>query len=128
MNATGVPSKRMPLFTIILDHAGGTYIAQVTAHTAIQALKAWAKLAPALGIPGIGPAFSARALKDEVFLDPTPIESSRNVWCTGIDLRGSNALINIIATVRAPIEKGVSSLERLLYGPPKRQLPNKTRR
>lgn len=117
----------MPLFTIILDHAGGTYTAQVTAHTAIQALKAWAKIAPALGIPGTGPAFSARALKDEVFLDPVPIESSRNVWCTGIGLRGSYALVNIIATVRVPTEMGVSSLERFLHGPPKRQRPAKTR-
>jgi hypothetical protein len=117
----------MPLFTIILDHAGGTYTAQLTAHTAIQALKAWAKLAPALGIPGIGPAFPARALKDQVFLDPTPIENSRNVWCTGIGLRGSNAQINIIATVRAPTEMGVSSLERFLHGPPRRPRPGKTR-
>jgi hypothetical protein len=117
----------MALFTIILDLAGGTYLAQVTARSAIQAIQTWAKMAPTLGIPAIGPAFSARALKDEVFLDPVPIKGVRNVWCTGITIRGSHGLVNIIATDRLPATMGVSSLEQFLNATPKRPQPNKSR-
>jgi hypothetical protein len=117
----------MALFTIILDHAGGIYLAQVTARCAIQAIQAWAKVAPTLGIPAIGPAFSARALKDEVFIDPVPVAGTRNVWCTGISIRGYYGHVNIVATDRIPVAMGVSSLERLLSALPKRPKPNKSR-
>ena len=104
----------MPLFTVVVEHAGGTYIAQVSAPSVIRALRAWALQAPSLGIPGIGPAFPSRALKDELFLDPTPIEGVRNVWHAGISVRGSSAWLTVVATSEAKTAKGRSSLERLL--------------
>jgi hypothetical protein len=104
----------MLLFTVVLDHAGGTYIDQVTAPSVVRALRAWAVRAPSRGIPGIGPAFTARALKDVVFRDPTPIEGVQNVWCTGLLTRGSYGLINIIATSSASVTTGRSSFERFL--------------
>jgi hypothetical protein len=104
----------MALFTIILDLAGGTYIAQVMARSAIQALQKWARRAPSLDIPAIGPKFPDYALKDLAFLDPTPITGLRNVWCTGIIIRGSYGLVNIISTDRHRTETGVSDLECLI--------------
>jgi hypothetical protein len=104
----------MTLFTVVVDHAGGTYIDQVTAPSVVRALRAWAVRAPSRGIPGIGPAFTARALNDVLFRDPTPIEGVRNVWCTSLLIRGTYALINIIATSRASVPTGRSSFERFL--------------
>lgn len=104
----------MALFTIILDLAGGTYIAQVTARSPIQALQKWARLAPSLNIPAIGPKFPDYALKDLAFLDPTPITGLWNVWSTGIIIRGSYGLVNVIVTDRQRTEIAVSDLERLI--------------
>lgn len=115
----------MALFTIILDLAGGTYIAQVTARSTNQALQKWARLAPSLGIPAIGAKFPDYALKDLEFLDPTPVTGLQNVWCTGIIIRGSFGLVNIIGTDRHITEKGVSALDRLLTaGSKKTKKPN----
>ena len=110
----------MALFTIVLDLAGGTYISQVSARSAIQALQTWAKMAPSLNIPAVGPAFPARALKDLPFLDPSPITGLRNVRCTGIFIRGSLGIVNIIGTDRLPAAMGVSELERLCGALPKK--------
>ena len=83
----------MPLFTVICEYEGGTYIRQARANSGKAAVnkaveqfeflteRARAKL--------------AEKIKDE---DLTPIEGMKNVWCTcGSTIRGL-AIMHIVET------------------------------
>jgi hypothetical protein len=89
------------LFTIVLDHRGGTYIAQVRAVSPASALTAWAHQLPFQDVPGIGEA-TAAALDERLRREPPmALDGLASVWCTGSVVRGAYALINIILTGRA---------------------------
>ena len=86
------------LFTIVLDHRGGTYMAQVRAVSPASALKVWARRLPSQCVPGIGEA-TAAALAERLREDPpVALDGLINAWCAGSVVRGAYALINIILT------------------------------
>ncbi len=91
----------MPLFTVILDFRGGTYISQVQAHTVDHAVLNWARQLEPSAVKYFGPARKRRLLEDlkdaqhrEVFA-PVPFSGLFNAWCTSIFAGG---LVNIIKT------------------------------
>src|SRR5437867_12343422 len=88
----------MPLYTIVLEHMGGTYIAQVTARSTSGALRQWARRAPLLGIPHITTARAAVLQKSRDFCEPVVVAGTRNVWCTSAVVRGELALFHIVMT------------------------------
>jgi hypothetical protein len=86
------------LFTIVLDHRGGTYMAQVRAVSPASALTVWARQLPSQCVPGVGEA-TAAALAARLREDPpVALDGLVSAWCTGSVIRGAYALINIILT------------------------------
>ena len=85
------------LFTIVLDHRGGTYLAQVRAASPASALTVWARQLPSQCVPGIGKATAAALarLRED---PPVALDGLVSAWCTGSVIRGAYALINIILT------------------------------
>jgi hypothetical protein len=91
----------MPLFTIVLDHRGGTYISQFKAPSARAALRSWAHAVPRLGIPGIGGARAALFLTE--LESPVQVNGVRQVWCRSAIIAGHLALFNIVATAASSV-------------------------
>jgi hypothetical protein len=72
----------MPLWTVIADYRGGTYISQVRAISAHQAIIVLSKSLPNLRGSFLGPRTKLKivaAAYDEQE-KPVPIEKTRNVW------------------------------------------------
>jgi hypothetical protein len=86
------------LFTIVLDHRGGTYLAQVRAASPASALTVWARQLPSQCIPGIGKATAAALAERLREHPPVALDGLMSAWCTGSAVRGAFALINIILT------------------------------
>jgi hypothetical protein len=88
----------MPLYTFILDFAGGTYISQVVESSVTSACVKWAEALDTSGLKGIG-SKSKESLKKQLKEEqPQPLEGILNTWCVTASLRGELALINIVQT------------------------------
>ena len=98
--------RDVTLYTVILDYGGGTYIAQLTAASAVAALPIWiARLNDEdLAEWGISRRELANITKDNGIV---PMSGCVNVWCVSGAARKGLALINLIAT-----QKGASTVER----------------
>lgn len=93
----------MPLFTVILDYRGGTYVSQVEASGPRAALLAWAVALDPRDVKFLGEKRKQSLIRelehDEYDLyDPVALAGMRNAWCTFAPLP-SLALVNIVATV-----------------------------
>ena len=74
--------RNMALWTVIADYRGGTYISQVRAISAPQAIIVWSKSLPNVRGSFLGARTKlkiAAAASDEQE-KPVPIEKTRNVW------------------------------------------------
>jgi hypothetical protein len=87
----------MPLFTVILEFDGGTYVAQVRAQSERVALAKYAsQLVTNAGVPN---ARLRRRLASELGEDePVPVEGVQNVWCVFASIGSKSALANIVQT------------------------------
>jgi hypothetical protein len=94
----GRTGNKMPLYTIILDWEGGTYISQERAHSHEDALKKWARDLDTDPIESFGPS-SHKQLVSSLKGDPsTPLDGLVNAWCQDAVLNGKLALINVVRT------------------------------
>ena len=91
----------MPLFTVVLDFRGGTYISQVRAASATKALTLWAKDLPVHEIAGMGPASKRDLVARLVEEEPVPLTGLSRAWCRSVLVRGHLALINLVETVES---------------------------
>ena len=82
--------SEMQLYTLILDYAGGTYLAQVEALDAPRAVEEW--IATASGTPQ-GVAEQFRRVDP-----PVALEGLKNAWCATANADVGLALLNIVAT------------------------------
>jgi len=89
--------KSEGLYTVVLDYAGGTYIAQVQAASPAAALPKWVSKIKhgELAAWGIGRQDLAEIARSEKIV---PIDGCRNVWCVSGSVRRNLALINVVAT------------------------------
>jgi len=87
----------MPLYTVVLEFDGGTYIQQFRAASAFSAA---AKHAVRLVKNNdIGTVATRKRLAHKLATDkPTAIQGMRNVWCCFASVGRKSALVNIIAT------------------------------
>jgi hypothetical protein len=90
----------MHLYTFIFEFDGGTYIAQLEAHSEEQALALWAERLE----PGTIPHFT-EDMKREMLAaleenGAVPINGARNTWCTTFSLGKRRGLINFVRTAR----------------------------
>jgi hypothetical protein len=88
----------MPLFTMILDYAGGTYISQVSTANEQEAFGAWlARLRS--GEIGIAVAQEVAESFDESDGGIEPLDGLDGVWCTAaVSAKDELALLNIVKT------------------------------
>src|SRR5579864_895530 len=85
-----------PLYTLICEYAGGTYIAQLNASSPKNAILSW-----------LDTRASRRYIPKEVRLrmkdglgdaPPVPISGCRNVWCCSACSKRGIVLINLVRT------------------------------
>ena len=88
----------MHLYTIILDYAGGTYVAQTEALSENAALRVWVsklkwdRIADAISEDV---AAALAAIDDEA----VPLDGLTSVWCASAPARQGLAVANIVKTV-----------------------------
>jgi hypothetical protein len=88
------------LYTVVLDYAGGTYIAQVQASSAAAALSKWVSKIKDEDLAEWG--IRRQELAEVVQSgEIVPIDGCLNVWCVSGSVRRDLALINVIATSRS---------------------------
>ena len=82
---------------------GGTYLAQVTAENANQAVIVWAEQLEVKDIPNLGPKSKADLIKDlqcnqDEGSGPIPINGLINVWFDSLIVRGKSMLLDVFKT------------------------------
>ena len=88
----------MPLFTVILEFDGGTYISQFQARSAQRAAANCAS--HLVGIKGMStPANRKRLARCLLRERPIAIQGVRNVWCCSASIGKKLALVNIVGTL-----------------------------
>jgi hypothetical protein len=89
--------KPEKLYTVVLDYAGGTYIAQVQASSPAAAFPQWVLKIKDEDLAEWG--ISRKELAEVVRTgEIVPIDGCLNVWCVSGSVRQELALINVIAT------------------------------
>jgi hypothetical protein len=90
----------MPLFTVLLEFDGGTYVSQFRAASARTAAAKHA--AQLVGNKAISTLAIRKRLAQDLLGDkPVAIEGVRNVWCCNASVGKKFALVNIVRTVGA---------------------------
>jgi hypothetical protein len=88
----------LPLYTFIMEFAGGTYISQVTATSAKLACVKSAQNLDASQVKGLG-VKGKESLMEQMKKDaPITLDGILNVWCQSALVRGNLALINLVKT------------------------------
>jgi hypothetical protein len=88
----------MPLYTFIMEYAGGTYVSQVTASSPKSASVKWAQRLDVSQVSGLGQK-SKESLIEEMKADvPLTLTGLSNSWCATALIRGEFVLINIVQT------------------------------
>jgi hypothetical protein len=88
----------MPLYTILLDWEGGTYISQKHARSHDAALTKWAHELETDTISAFGPSCHEQLVSDLKSEPSTPLNGLTNAWCNSAILNGKLALINVVKT------------------------------
>ena len=103
----------MPLYTIIMDCEGGTYIRQVTADDPVGALDFWARNPDLEMLAGVKHKRRSTWAKDLIADIETrtdnlvPLTGLHSVWCRSFTQGRKFALINIVQTEAAPPERKI---------------------
>src|ERR1700690_1391236 len=92
--------KPEKLYTVVLDYAGGTYIAQVHALSPAAALSKWVSkiMKEDAAEWGIRQKELAEIIRGQEIV---PLDGCVNVWCICGTVRSDLALINVIATAKS---------------------------
>jgi hypothetical protein len=95
----------MPLFTIIADYGGGTYLAQIQARSAKEAAIAWPK-SPAVAELALLLDLPIASFK-EVLRKPelSPVRSLSRCWCVTADLGDQLLLLHIVQSAEVERNK-----------------------
>ena len=88
------------LFTIILDYAGGTYMAYVEATDSTAALILWEQQLTPNDL--VSWRLKRSETSDLLADDPVPIDGLQNVWCKSAAGKHGLVLVNIVATHTEP--------------------------
>ena len=90
----------MPLYTFIMEYAGGTYISQVPASSPKSACVKWARGLDVSQVSGVGQKSKETLIEEMKAEAPVAIDGLANSWCATALIRGELALINIVQTER----------------------------
>ena len=90
------------LFTIILEFEGTTSVSQFSGRSVDEAYRGWFQGLKDAGRYGLNPEQAERlaaALSFDGIRPPTPLASTKNVWCTSTHVDENYALLNFVATL-----------------------------
>jgi hypothetical protein len=88
----------MPLYTFIMEYAGGTYISQVKASSPKSACLKWAQKLGDSEVQGLGLKGKESLIEQMKEETPVALDGVSNVWCNSALVRGKLALINLVRT------------------------------
>jgi hypothetical protein len=88
----------MPIYTFMMEYAGGTYISQVKATSPKSACSKWAQSLDVSQISGLHERSKQTLLKQMKEEAPLPLDGLLNAWCITANLRKGLVLINIVKT------------------------------
>ncbi len=87
----------MPLYTLVLEFGGGTFVTQVRASGAKNAVKKYAT--ELLKNESVAESYTRKLLAHDLAKDdPTRVDTVNNVWCCTASAKGKFALLNVIRT------------------------------
>jgi hypothetical protein len=86
----------MPLFTIIAEYRGGTYLQQVRAGSSLGALTKW-RMSPK-SIPGLKSSRRREVREGAAVDELVEITGCKHVWCTSAMLGKHLLLVHVIQT------------------------------
>jgi hypothetical protein len=95
----------MPLYTFIMEYAGGTYVSQVSAPTPKAACVQWAQGVDVSQVSGLGRKSQESLIEEMNAAAPVTISGLSNAWCATALIRGELLLINIVRTERGRIRR-----------------------
>jgi hypothetical protein len=88
----------MPLYTFIMEYAGGTYISQVEASSPKKACVEWLlNLNPRM-VSGLGKKGKMLLVEKMAQAEPTPVNEVLNTWCISANVSGEMVLVNLVRT------------------------------
>lgn len=88
----------MPLYTFVMDFAGGTYISQVNTPSITSACIKWSEELDISALKGVGRKNKESLINQMKKEEPQLLHGLINAWCVIAALRGGLALINIVQT------------------------------
>ena len=88
----------MPLFTIVSDFKGGTYLDQVKARGPNQAYKKWCLKIDSQAIIDLGAKGKKDLINRMIEERPVYLDGLKNVWCCTGMARDFLALVHIVQT------------------------------
>lgn len=88
----------MPLYTFIMEFAGGTYISQVNASSPKSACVKWAQELNVKEVEGLGEKSREVLAAEMKDADPILLNGVSNVWCVNAYIRGKFSLVNLVQT------------------------------
>ena len=90
----------MPLFTVIANYGGGTYISQVSGKSQVAALQRWSRSRNVLEIQGVGKSSQAKIVSAAHDPEDGPVQLTGldNIWCFTALIRDKGLLINLVQT------------------------------
>jgi hypothetical protein len=88
----------MPLYTFILEYAGGTYISQIKASSPKSACVKWAQKLDDSQVKSLGLKGKDSLIEQMKEESPVALDGMSNAWCNSALVRGKLALINIVQT------------------------------
>ncbi len=88
----------MPLYTFIMEYAGGTYLSQIKASSPESACVKWAQKLDESQVKGLGLKGKESLIEQMKEESPVALDGVLNAWCNTALVRGKLALINLVRT------------------------------
>ena len=88
----------MPLFTIVMEFKGGTYVSQIRAPSPEAALENWARGLEVKNIEGMTAGIKRQFVEWLPEARPTAVDGLKSTWSSGLVARADSALVHIVRT------------------------------
>ena len=88
----------MPLFTVLMEFKGGTYLSQIRAPSPEVALEKWARGLETRDIEGMTAGIKRQFVEWLPEARPTPVDGLKSTWSSGFVARADSALVHIVRT------------------------------
>jgi hypothetical protein len=88
----------VPLFTVLMEFKGGTYLSQIRAPSPDAALEKWARGLEVKNIEGMTAGIKRQFVEWLPEARPTAVDGLKSAWCSGFVARADSALVYIVRT------------------------------